>query len=61
MVVFIVCYSGCSIKDDFYRGMYEVLQNNNFCTNTQECQNKKLNLNSKISFDKYKQETQQQF
>ena len=59
--ILVVLYSGCSSKEDFYRGAYNFVQDDSFCTNAQECRKKELqkndynyHQNTKKSYDEYK-------
>lgn len=59
ILTIIVLYSGCSSKDEFYKGAYNFIQDDNFCATTQECENKRLhpndyNKNEKMNYDNYK-------
>ena len=51
--------SACSSKDEFYRGTYNWIQDDKFCTNQKECDYKRLhshkyNRNKRMSYDEYK-------
>ena len=51
--------SACSSKDEFYRGTYNWIQDDKFCTNQKECDYKRLhshesNQDTKMSYDEYK-------
>ncbi len=59
-----VFYSGCASKEEFYKGTYNFIQDNNFCSNSQGCKDKKLhsnnyNQNEEKSYDYYKDGTKQ--
>ena len=55
----ILLCSACSSKDAFYRGTYNWIQDDKFCTNQKECDNKRLYSKeyipkNKINYDEYK-------
>ncbi|HHD78656.1 MAG TPA: hypothetical protein ENK98_03325 [Epsilonproteobacteria bacterium] len=52
-------FSGCSSKDEVYRTTYNWLQDDKFCINARECEQKRLHQNGykqtkTISYDEYK-------
>ena len=67
--ILVLLYSGCSSKDDFYRGAYNFIQDNSSCTNYpnyQECKRKKFEENryshyetKEQSYDEYKNSVSQ--
>ena len=60
--ILLLLYSGCSSKEDFYRGAYNFIQDNSSCSNypnNQECQKKKLEENQEQSYDEYKSRVSQ--
>ncbi len=59
MLLTLLLFSACSSKDEFYRGTYNWLQDENFCTNQKECDYKRLhaheyNRDTKMSYEEYK-------
>ncbi len=56
----ILLFSACSSKDEFYKGTYNWLQDENFCTNQKECDYKRHHTHDeytqdkKMSYEEYK-------
>ena len=67
--ILLLLYSGCSSKEDFYRGAYNFIQDNTSCSNypnNQECKRKKFEENryspyenQEQSYDEYKSRVSQ--
>ena len=55
----VLLLSACTSKDEFYRGTYNWIQDDKFCINKKECDDKRLHSTEytqqkKISYDEYK-------
>ena len=65
MLSTVLLCSACSSKDEFYRGTYNWIQDDKFCTSQKECDYKRLhtyqsNRDTEMSYDEYKKSIEEE-